>query len=333
MMKHGFSKSSYIKIIVALVSLTLLVGSGLLILHEWEKSRSTFPEHSFGDTTVVYDDKEYTLKNNVETFLVIGLDKFDGEASADSYNNDKQADFLMLFVFDNEKKQCSAIQINRDTITDVNVLGLNGNKVDTQKKQIALAHTHGNGKDVSCRNTAESVSSVLLGMKVNHYVSATMDTVVKLNDLVGGVEVTVNDDFTGIDDTLIKGERVLLEGEHALNFVRTRQGLEDDSNSTRMLRQQEYINGLYDKFHECVENDDEFIITASLELSDHIVSDRSVTQLQTLAEKFNAYEFLGIKSIIGESVRGEQFMEFYPDEEFVKKMVIDLFYQEKENKD
>ena len=104
MMKHGFSKSSYIKIIVALVSLTLLVGSGLLILHEWEKSRSTFPEHSFGDTTVIYDDKEYTLKNNVETFLVIGLDKFDGEASADSYNNDKQADFLMLFVFDNEKK-------------------------------------------------------------------------------------------------------------------------------------------------------------------------------------------------------------------------------------
>ena len=331
MMKHGLSKSSYIKIIVALVSLTLLVGSGLLILHEWEKSRNTFPEHSFGDTTVVYDDKEYTLKNNVETFLVIGLDKFDGEASADSYNNDKQADFLMLFVFDNEKKQCSAIQINRDTITDVNVLGLNGNKVDTQKKQIALAHTHGNGKDVSCRNTAESVSSLLLGMKINHYVSATMDTVVKLNDLVGGVEVTVNDDFSGIDDTLIKGEKVLLTGEHALNFVRTRQGLEDNTNSTRMLRQQEYINGLYDKFRECVENDDEFIITASLELSDHIISDRSVTQLQTLADKFNAYEFLGIKSIEGESVKGEQFMEFYPDEEFVQKMVIELFYEPKKD--
>ena len=333
MMKHGLSKSSYIKIIIALISLTLVVGSGLLILHEWEKERSKFPQHEFGDTTVVYDDKEYTLKNSVETFLVIGLDKFDGEASADSYNNDKQADFLMLFVFDNEKKQCSAIHINRDTITDVNVLGLNGNKVDTQKKQIALAHTHGNGKDVSCRNTAESVSSLLLGMKVNHYVSATMDTVVKLNDLVGGVEVTVNDDFTGIDDTLIKGEKVVLMGDHALNFVRTRYGLEDDSNSTRMVRQQEYINGLYDKFQECAENDDEFIIKTSLELSDHIVSDRSVTQLQTLAEKFNDYEFLGIKDIEGKSVAGEKFMEFYPDEKFVERMVIDLFYQPKENKD
>ena len=333
MMKHGFSKSSYIKIIIALISLTLVVGSGLLILHEWEKTSGQFPQHEFGDTTVVYDDKEYTLKESVETFLVIGLDKFDGEASADSYNNDKQADFLMLFVFDNEKKQCSAIHINRDTITDVNVLGLNGNKVDTQKKQIALAHTHGNGKDVSCRNTAESVSSLLLGMKVNHYVSATMDTVVKLNDLVGGVEVMVNDDFTGIDDTLIKGEKVVLMGDHALNFVRTRYGLEDDSNSTRMVRQQEYINGLYDKFRECAENDDEFIIKTSLELSDHIVSDRSVTQLQTLAQKFNDYEFLGIKDIEGESVAGEKFMEFHPNEKFVERMVIGLFYQPKENKD
>ena len=98
-----------------------------------------------------------------------------------------------------------------------------------------------------------------------------------------------------------------------------------------MLRQQEYINGLYDKFRECVENDDEFIITASLELSDHIISDRSVTQLQTLADKFNAYEFLGIKSIEGESVKGEQFMEFYPDENFVEKMVIELFYEPKKD--
>ena len=100
-----------------------------------------------------------------------------------------------------------------------------------------------------------------------------------------------------------------------------------------MVRQQEYINGLYDKFQECAENDDEFIIKTSLELSDHIVSDRSVTQLQTLAQKFNDYEFLGIKDIEGKSVAGEKFMEFYPDEKFVERMVIDLFYQPKENKD
>lgn len=329
MRKVSLNKPTYIKIIILAISLTLVVGSGLLILKKWEESHDKFPEHEFGNTTVVYEDKEYTLKENVETFLVIGLDKFDGESSADSYNNDKQADFLMLFVFDNEKKQCSAIHINRDTMTDVNVLGLNGNKVDTQTKQIALAHTHGNGKDVSCHNTADSVSSLLLGMKVNHYISTTMDTVTKLNDLVGGVEVMVNDDFTGIDDTLIKGQKVTLKGEQAITFVRTRQGLEDSTNSTRMVRQQEYINALHDKFQACASSDDEFIIEAVLQIGDYIVSDRSVNQLQTLAQKFNDYEFLGIKNIEGESKLGEQYMEFYPDEDSVKAMVINLFYEPK----
>ena len=49
------------------------------------------------DTPVVHDGKEYVLKENLETFLVLGLDKFD-EENLESYNNDKQADFLMLLI-------------------------------------------------------------------------------------------------------------------------------------------------------------------------------------------------------------------------------------------
>mgnify|MGYP000585160404 FL=1 len=68
-----------------------------------------------------------------------------------------------------------------------------------------------------------------------------MDAVPILNDLLGGVEVTVLDDFSGIDDTLIKGETVTLHGDHALTYVRERYGLEDSSNSTRMVRQRQYM--------------------------------------------------------------------------------------------
>ena len=35
----------------------------------------------------------------------------------------------------------------------------------------------------------------------------------------------------------------------------------------------------------CIENDDEFIVNSSLEMSDYIISDRSVTQLQELIKK------------------------------------------------
>lgn len=65
-------------------------------------------------------------------------------------------------------------------------------------------------------------------------------------DSVGGVTVMVNDDFTGVDDTLIKGEAVTLYGVHAMNFVRSRMSMKDDPvNINRLARQREYLNALY----------------------------------------------------------------------------------------
>ncbi len=315
----------------ALITLVvvLLIASALLFLKMWEDNRGQFPEKNVGETTERYDGKDYVLKDSLETFLIMGLDKFDEYVETDSYNNDQQADFIMLFVFDNELKKCTALHINRDTMADVNILGVAGNKVDTVRKQIALAHTYGNGRDVSCRNTADAVSALLHDSKIDHYVSLTMDSVAVLNDAVGGVEVEVLEDFGSIDETLIKGQTVTLMGEHALNYVRTRYGLEDSTNSTRMERQRQYLEALHKKAMECAENDEEFIVEALLKMADYIVSDRSVTQLQDLAKKFTEYELTGILSLEGESKMGEKFVEFYPDEASLKKTIIDLFYEMK----
>ena len=317
---------------LALIGITvvLLIVAIFLLLSRWEDSFGFFPEHEMGSDVIRYNGKDYVLKDNVETFLVLGLDKFQGTLGDDSYNNDKQADFLMLFVFDNDTKQYTAIHINRDSMVDVNVLGVAGNKINTVFKQIALSHTYGNGKDLSCHNTANSVSSLLKGMKVDHYISLTMDSVTALNDLVGGVEVTVLDDFSGIDDTLVKGEKILLKGEQAITYVRARQGLEDSSNSTRMKRQQQYVTALYEALCDRMETDAQFAVDASVTMSDYMVSDRSVTQLQTLADKFGKYEFLGIENISGESVAGDKFMEFYPNEESIEKIIVKLFYTPKD---
>lgn len=324
------NKSRIFRYAAIALLIVFLISTALLLLEMWEKRQGRFPSSDTDEAFLTYNGAEYDLKDDIETFLVMGLDKFEGTVSADSYNNDQQADFLMLFVFDNAAKKCTAIHINRDTMANVNILGVAGNKIDTVRKQIALAHTYGNGRDVSCRNTADSVSDLLCGIKVNHYISLTMDSVATFNDLVGGVEVTVLDDFTGIDDTLVKGETVTLMGDHALHYVRTRYGLEDSSNSTRMERQQQYINALYEKTKQCIENDDEFIVEASLAMSEYIISDRSVSQLQDLAEKLNEYEFTGITGMEGESKLGETYIEFYPEEDSIKKIVVDLFCKPKD---
>ena len=330
MRRSELNRIPYLKLVIIGIVVVSIVCVGFFFLQKWELTAGIFGETEFGSDSIRYNGVEYDRKQNIETFLVLGLDKFEGTSTADSYNNDKQADFLMLFVFDNDAKKYSAIHINRDTMVDVNVLGVAGNKIDTVQQQIALSHTYGNGRDLSCHNTAESVSSLLMGMKVNHYASLTLDSVAVMNDLVGGVEVLVLDDFTGIDDTLEKGKTVTLHGEQALTYVRTRQGLEDSTNSTRMQRQRQYIKALYASFANCMAADANFIVDASLKMSEYMISDRSVTQLQALADKFAEYEFTGIETIEGEFSYENRFVEFYPNKEFVEQLIIKLFYIPKE---
>jgi anionic cell wall polymer biosynthesis LytR-Cps2A-Psr (LCP) family protein len=173
-------------------------------------------------------------------------------------------------------------------------------------------------------------SSLLMGVKINHYISITMDAVPLLNDLVGGVEVTVLDDFSSFDKTMVEGANIVLSGEQALKYIRSRAGLDDSTNASRMSRQKQYMDCFYKQFQEKIKEDDKFIADASLKVSDYIVSDRSVTQLQEIAKKINNYEFLGIKTLEGETRMGEKYIEFYPNEDFVKKTVVDLFYKIKE---
>lgn len=277
--------------------------------------------------TIDYEGKTYVINQDIETFLLMGIDKFEKDVDNSSYNTDMHADFVVLYVLDNAQQKCTALQISRDTMVDINKLGLNGSSVSLYNAQLSLAYSEGNGGKVSCRNTADSVSSLLNGVKINHYASVTMDTVAILNDLVEGVEVTVLDDFTGIDNTLVKGETVVLKGEQALTYVRSREGMDDSTNNNRMKRQKQYLSALAEKLKSNVASNDKFAVQALQKIDDCLVSDRSVTQLEAFSEKLTSYE-TELRILEGKSVKGEQFMEFYPDEKLLEKTVVELFYKE-----
>ena len=326
------TKNQHLKYIAVALAIIFLVSATFLILEIWENGKGKHPGISTEDGVVEYQGKEYVLKDDIETFLVLGLDKYEGADFAESHDSGIQTDFLMLFVFNNETRQSTAIHINRDSMTRVNKLAVGGSMVaETYMKQIALAYNYANTDNdkIKCRNTKDSVEYLLNGIKVDHYLSLTMDSVAASCNLVGGVEVTVLDDFTGIDDTLVKGEKVTLTGEQALRYVRTRYGLEDSTNSARMARQQQYIDALYNKINTCIEADDAFLVKLIDTMDDYVVYDSSNQRMLKYAEKFDEYEFLGIREIEGESKLGEEFIEFYPSEDSVWRIVIDLFYTPK----
>lgn len=326
-MKKTNKKASKKKALLLVLICVVVMCSALLAISIWENQQDFVGERPSEEVTGENTDSvEYKLNKNIETVLVMGLDKFSEEVDSSSYDNDQQADFLMLFVLDNQNKTCKAIHINRDTMVEMDVLGVAGQKVGTTTQQIALSHTYGNGQNVSCRNTTKAVSNLLDGIDVTHYLSVTMDAVPVFNDLVGGVTVEVLDDFTGIDDTLVKGEKVTLMGDKALTYVRNRYGLEDSTNSNRMIRQKQYIEELYRITREKTKSDENFVLTAWQELSQYAVSDCYEQDLLQIYEKISGYEYLGTVNIEGKSLVGESFMEFYPDEEKLEKLVLEMFY-------
>ena len=138
------SNRNYFRYAAIAFSIVFLMSSVLFAVKLWEKSQDKADSPAFLEEIIEFDGKSYVLKDIVETFLVMGLDKFGGESDTDGFENDMQADFIMLLVFDNEEKTCTALQINRDTIVPVNVLDLAGNKLYSVDLQIARSHTEVN---------------------------------------------------------------------------------------------------------------------------------------------------------------------------------------------
>lgn len=317
-----------LKIVMFLLCL-FFVAAGLVLLQRWEQRRSTAAGGEAGSLKkqILFNGRWYSPKDELETILVMGVDKFEDETRTEGYLNTQQADFLLLLVIDREEETCTALQLNRDTMTDIQILGVTGQPAGTFEGQLALAHTYGSGGKDSCINTVDVVSNLLCGQRIDHYMSLTMDAVARLNDLVGGVEVTIEDDFSGVDETLIQGETMVLNGEQALHFVRSRQSVDDGTNLSRMERQRTYLTALYEAVKECSETDEDFYADTMMEIADYLVSDLTVHQMSQLGEIIEVYGVSEILTLKGEAVKGEEYMEFYVDESALQQTMMELFYE------
>ena len=315
-----------LKLCAALFAALLVLSATLFGIDLWERHYAAYPATApQRQDEILYNGKTYVRDENVETLLVLGLDTFDNEDSQ-SYRNDKQADFLVLLALNKTTGRCKAIHINRDTMAQVNVLGVAGDRVDTVTAQIALSHTYGNGREVSCRNTANAVSS-LLGVEVDHYVSLSMNAVPMYNDLLGGVTIEIMDNFTSVDPKMIPGREVTLSGAQALLYVRSRKGLEDETNDQRMKRQKQYLQALLETTDRRAAEDEAFLSKAALKLTEYMVSDCSANRLEEIAARYDVTKPVAIHTLEGTTRMGEEFLEFYPDEDSVERIVLDCFYK------
>ena len=309
-------KSRKSKRLIPVIALLAVIGMGLLGVYFWEQreSRREAEQYALSEeepfvnqkVTLMYQGSEYVLRNDLDTYLLIGLDKVtDTLSDPDLFTNNQQADFLFLMIVDKANKSYSALHLNRDAMTEIQRLGMSGKKVGTFTGQLALSHTFGSGGKDSCRNTVQAVSHYLLDVPVEHYFSVTMDAI----------------------PVLEQGKTIRLQGQQALTFIRSRWYVDDGTNLSRMNRQRTYINALYEQMGEQLNADSGFSARLASRLSDYSVSDLTTTELSNLADRLKDYSFTGIDTIRGEAVKGEKFMEFYTDGEDLQSVLVRLFFK------
>ena len=314
--------------VLILLLVIVMLYSGLQIL-ESTVLRTGADEQGFVSRTITRDGVSYYPRQDITVVMVLGIDQNGPVQASEGYINPGAADMAALLIFDDADKSCTILQLNRDTMLEMPVLGVGGKNAGTYYGQLALSHTYGSGMADSCENTRRTISNFLYGIRIDYYLAMNMDAISILNDAVGGVTVNVTDDFSHVDPTITKGQ-MTLRGEQAIRFVRTRRDVGDQLNISRIDRQKEYIGSFLKKFRSRYHSDLEFAATTYDQVLPYIVTDCSLNTITSLMDRYGDYEIREVVSPAGENVMGEEYYEFYADEDALDELILRLFYAPKE---
>ena len=284
------------------------------------------------DNTVDLDDGLYAFDHRIETFLFIGTDGSGNESGEGKDYQGAMADFLVLMVADHTDDSYGFIQIDRNTVTEINMIDTDGHLIDIRDMQICTSHCYGGNPEESALNTVEAVKYLLGELEtIDGYYVLNMTDVGTLSDVVGGVEVTLEDDLTSISPEFKKGATVLLTGEKAEMFVRARKNVGDEDNASRMRRQRTFMDAFRTKVMSRVRNDKNFISTIYKALKNSALTDLSGNDISRIAEMFRKGENKGIFKFEGESKievileDGIEHETFYPSEQSIRDVMTELF--------
>lgn len=318
--------------------LVLLLAAALVLAYQggrWLETRNTKPEargdhlqrYDYEDT-IAMDGVSYRRKKNITSILLMGIDR-DSDAVVTGYRNGGQADFLQLLVIDSAEKTITRIQIDRDTMTPITILGVLGNQSGVRTAQICLSHGFGDGEKQSCELTASAVSNLLLGAPVDDYVAMNLDGISVLNDWAGGVTVTLEDDFSALDASMTPGTTLTLMGDQAEIFVRSRMNIGVGTNEARMKRQQTYLAQLTAQLDGRLRERQSAIGDLYDVMEPYIMTDMSRGRLINEVWAGRDYERMATLEIEGvHQVGADGFMQMIPDEASIQDMTLRLFYEE-----
>ncbi len=284
-----------------------------------------------GYRNLTYKGKRYQYNSLITTVLYAGLDS-EGEMTVnDAYGIAPRADSIQLAVLDKKNKKMTVLAINRDTMTEIRRYSMNGRDRGMAVNHLCMAYVYGDGGKKSCELLREAVSNLLGGIPITEYVVSNRTSLPYINDLVGGVTVTVpNDDLVDKDPRFEKGATVTLDASNIEMYVRFRDLSRHFANEERMERQKSYITAYVSKLQDLLRREPEAAWKQIDSMDTHLQTSITKNKYLDLVNLLNSVNFADSDYCVleGEDQAGEFHDEFYVDEEALQEKIIELFYEE-----
>lgn len=283
------------------------------------------------EADLVWNGTAYNYNDHLSNYLFLGIDNREKAETRTGQANAGQADALYLLSWDRMTDDITVITIPRDTMTQIEVFGPDGESFGMTEDHISLSYAYGDGSHESCRLAQQAVSDLLYGLSIQGYCSINMDGLPVLTESVGGVTVTVpNDSLEAAYPEFQEGAQVTLDGENTETFVRYRDTEESQSALARMERQQEYIRAYGEAAKQRFSEDSGFITTLYGELEPYMVTNMGTDEFASIMQSLSGGNGSESWTVPGEGTEGKSYDEYHVDDDALYEKIIETFYEEAE---
>ncbi len=232
------------------ISAFVSAAPGAPIEGQEQQAKDPFGQSSLG--TVDIDGTTYAKKPGVISILMLGID-WDGTEIKDATG--KRSDMIMLCTMDVQSNQITFTSIPRDTRTVVHAVDKKTGELRDKTYLTKINHAYAVGAlssdEAATKNITQAVEDLAscdeqLDIAVDYFVSIDLAHLSDLAGALGGVEVTLDQDYPDIGS---KGETINLQGEDVRLYLQNRHQMKDGE-MDRQRHEQDFMMALARKIKD-----------------------------------------------------------------------------------
>lgn len=320
MLWRGISKKNIW--IIAGIVLVCIIAAITIVCSPHEEYCNITDAESFSQwhNRIIYKGSKYHRNKDISPILFLGVDHADGLEDEIYLGRGGRSDTIYVFLLNKKEKTNTLLSLSRDSMTEVDVYNPEGEYYFSGVMQVTMQYAYGNSDKNSSKLAEKTISELFFDLDFDAYLSVNLEAITKVVDMLGGLTITMPEDYSYIDPRYIKGAVLTLNSWEVEWLLRYRDVTQLESNDDRMQRQTTLILTVVD---ELKNRGITSMLTDILKIAkDDITTTANLRTIKNIA----SYQIANCYSVPGETRAGEIHAEFYVDKNALMDLLVELLY-------